>query len=64
MAMLANVMRNPRSQELLKTGEGSGSQHLGAQGVRLQLSEIELSGSINSNEKSPSIVRYVRRYAL
>ena len=45
VAMLADIMRNPRGQDFLQTGQDTGRQHLGAQGVRLQLAEVELYAS-------------------
>lgn len=42
MARLAPVVRDPRREELLETGEGARSEHLGAQRVALELLEIGL----------------------
>jgi hypothetical protein len=42
MAMLALIVRQPGSQQLLQRRECSRGQHLGAQRVRLQLFEIGL----------------------
>lgn len=42
VATLAAVMRDPRSKEFLEGEEGSGGEHLGAQGVRLELPQIRL----------------------
>lgn len=42
VAMLAPVVGNPRGEEFLETREGTGRQHLGAQGVALELLQIGL----------------------
>lgn len=42
MAALADIMGDPRRQELLQSRKNTGCHHLGAQRIRLQLSEIEL----------------------
>lgn len=42
VAMLVAVLGQPRGEELLGAGEGSGRQHLGAQRVRLELLDIGL----------------------
>jgi hypothetical protein len=43
VAALAPIMGDPRGEELLQTGQGSGGEHLGAQRVALQLFEVCLS---------------------
>lgn len=42
MAMLADVVGNPRGKQLLQTRERTRGEHLRAQRVRLQLLEVEL----------------------
>lgn len=42
MAMFADIVGDPRSDELLSTRENTGSEHLRAQRVRLELLEIHL----------------------
>lgn len=45
VAVLAPIMRDPRSEELLQAGQGAGREHFGAQRVLLQLLEIGLAGA-------------------
>lgn len=42
MPILVLIVRNPRCEELLSTGKGTGGQHLGAQWVGLELLEVGL----------------------
>lgn len=46
VAMLADIMGEPRGEKFLKTGEHTGGEHLSAQRVLLQLTEIGLRRSI------------------
>lgn len=49
VAVLADIMGEPRGQQLLQTGEHTGGEHLGAQRVVLQLLEVGLRRSIPRN---------------
>lgn len=42
MPMFADIVRNPRSQDFLEAGKKTGCQHLRAQRIRLQLTQVEL----------------------
>lgn len=42
VAVLADIMRNPRGEQLLQGQKDARCEHLGAQRVRLQLSEMDL----------------------
>lgn len=42
VAVLADIVGEPRGQQLLQTGEHTGGEHLGAQRVVLQLLEVGL----------------------
>lgn len=42
VAVLVAVLGEPRGHELLKTSEGTSSQHLGAEGVGLELLDVGL----------------------
>lgn len=42
VTVLADIMGDPRGQDFLQTGQDTGGQHLSAQGVGLQLAEVEL----------------------
>ena len=44
VAALAPVVRNPRGKEFLQTGQRAGCEHLGAQRVALELSQVCLCG--------------------
>lgn len=43
VAALVTVFRNPRGEELLKGGEGTGCEHLRLQGVLLELLQVPLT---------------------
>jgi hypothetical protein len=49
VAVLADIMGEPRGQQLLQTGEHTGGEHLGAERVVLQLLEVGLRRSIPRN---------------
>lgn len=59
VAVLVAVLREPRGDELLSTGEGTGSQHLGAQRVVLELLDVGLSQMLVSFRRSASAIRGV-----
>lgn len=42
VAVLANIIGDPRSDEFLQTGQHTGCQHLRAQRVQLQFTQVEL----------------------
>lgn len=47
VARLAPVVGNPRGEELLQAREGARGEHLGAQGVALQLLEVGLAERVS-----------------
>jgi hypothetical protein len=49
VAVLADIMGEPRGQQLLQTREHTGGEHLGAQRVVLQLLQVGLRRSIPQN---------------
>lgn len=49
VAVLADIVGEPRGQQLLQTREHTGGEHLGAQRVVLQLLEVGLRRSIPRN---------------
>lgn len=52
VAVLADIVRNPRGQQLLQTGEDTGCEHLRAQRVLLEVEEVGLVGSIGISRGS------------
>lgn len=48
VAVLGAVVRDPGREDFLKSGERAGSEHLGAQRVRLELLEVGLPWSLFS----------------
>lgn len=59
VAVLVAVLGKPRGNELLGTGEGTGSQHLGAQRVVLELLDVGLSQMLVRFRRSASAMRGV-----
>jgi hypothetical protein len=51
VTILVLVMRNPRCEELLGARKGTGSQHLGAQWVVLELLKVGLSTRISDTPR-------------
>ena len=51
--MFIAVLRKPGSEELLGSGQGAGSQHLGAHRIRLELFEVHLEEGWSAAEKPP-----------
>lgn len=52
VAVLADIVRNPRGQQLLQTGEDTRCEHLRAQRVLLEVEEVGLVGSIGISRGS------------
>lgn len=46
VAVLVAVLGEPRGEELLETGETTGGEHLGAEGVGLELLDVGLLGTL------------------